>query len=540
MRSAAASARRASAPRGVRPAWILLLLLAAGVLHAASFAPMHAWYLQPLMLVPLFAAVRRATPARAGLYGVVFAVGWLGSGWWWLHISLHQYGGLPWIAAALAVLALALAMSLYLGAAMALAAALRTGRPGSDAALLAAAFTLAELARGSFFTGFPWSAAGYAHTVGPLAALAPWVGVYGIGAVAAWLAAVLALAAADRPPTLRSRLAALAGLPVGLIVIGAAQLGPRDFTEPAGNLRASLLQPAVGQDLKFDADHLLRNLDALIAQAHAATGPLVVAPESVIPIPQPLMEPETWRRLRAPFVQPAGADASSDERAVLVGIFLGNERDGYVNSMVGISARSSPSPDRFFSYGKRHLLPFGEFIPPGFGWFVRLLNIPLGDQARGTQARPFEVGGQRLRILICYEDLFAEELVESVVGAAPATVFVNASNLAWFGRHLVQDQHLQFSQMRALEFQRPFLRSTNTGATAALDHRGRLLARLPAMERGTLDVTVQGRVGVTPFARWLSAFGLAPLWLVALGVVAAAAAMRRRVAPPPPPPATVR
>jgi apolipoprotein N-acyltransferase len=80
---------------------------------------------------------------------------------------------------------------------------------------------------------------------------------------------------------------------------------------------------------------------------------------------------------------------------------------------------------------------------------------------------------------------------------------------------MVQDQHLQFSQMRALEFQRPIVRATNTGATAQVDHRGQVLARLPAEQAGVLEVTVEGRSGVTPYARWLSATGLWPLWALA-------------------------
>lgn len=146
------------------------------------------------------------------------------------------------------------------------------------------------------------------------------------------------------------------------------------------------------------------------------------------------------------------------------------------------------------------------------------MRIPMDDQAHGTHQRALVFGGQRLRPLICYEDLFGEDVVASALdqGEASATVFVNASNLAWFGPRMVQDQHLQFSQMRALEFQRPVVRATNTGATALVDHEGQVRARLPAEQAGVLEVTVQGRRGETPYARWLAAAGLWPLWLVAV------------------------
>ena len=154
------------------------------------------------------------------------------------------------------------------------------------------------------------------------------------------------------------------------------------------------------------------------------------------------------------------------------------------------------------------------------------MNIPLDDQARGHSSAPFEVAGQRLRPLICYEDLFGEDIAASVLGPQGATVFVNASNLAWFGPRMVQDQHLQFSRMRALELQRPVVRATNTGATAVVDHRGQVTHRLPAAVVGRLEAEVEGRQGATPYARWVAAAGLRPLWALALAVVLLAALRR--------------
>ncbi len=187
---------------------------------------------------------------------------------------------------------------------------------------------------------------------------------------------------------------------------------------------------------------------------------------------------------------------------------------------MALSAASDlAQPEPAYHYGKRHLLPFGEFVPPGFKWFVDLMHIPIGDQARGKSIAPLAVGGQRVRPVICYEDLFAEDMVDSVVGEQPATVFANATNLAWFGPRMVQDQHLQFSRMRALEFQRPMVRATNTGITGVVDHRGVLTARLPSETEGVLETEVHGRIGVTPYARWLSALGLWPLAAAALALL---------------------
>ena len=467
--------------------------LLAGVLHTAAFAPTYFWWLQILALAGLAWLARDASPRRAAALGAAFGIGWLCSGLWWLHISMHQFGHIPSPLAALAVLLLAAFLSLYYAGALALAARLgaRWRVP-----VWAACWLLAELARASFFSGFPWLASGYAHSVGPLAAWAPWIGVYGIATLAAAAASSLAALAQGR---WRSAL-------VVTLIIAAGSGLPQDFTTSTGSLRVSLLQPNVPQDQKFNRALMEANQEQLARQIESARGQIVVTPESVVPMPLLYLEPEYVDRLQRAAAQ----------RPLLLGIFLGDEQQGFVNSLIALGGPQS------YDYGKRHLLPFGEFIPPGFGWFVRAMGIPMDDQMRGQHQRSFELAGQRLRPLICYEDLFGEDFVGSMVGDDAATVLVNVSNLAWFGTLMVQDQHLQFSQLRALEFQRPFIRSTNTGATAVLDHRGRVTARLPQASTAVLEAEVEGRIGSTPYARWLAACGLWPLWLLAAAVLVGA------------------
>jgi len=507
------------ASRAGRPSpWLadIGIALVAGLLHTAAFAPVEAWWLQLAALALLAWRLLGATVKRAGGIGMAFGVAWLSSGLWWLYISMHRFGGLPAGVAGAAVLLLALALSIYTALACMAFARWRCGRALPDALLLAAVWLAAELARASWFSGFPWLASGYAHTTGPLAAWAPWIGVYGIGALAAALAAGAVQAGRVAP---RRRRAVVLPLAAWILVLGGGQMLPSSFTTATGTLSVSLLQPNVAQDLKFDPARMAANFERLARDVEAARGALVVTPESVVPLPMSALQPGQWRRLQRAVAVPG--------RAALVGIFMGDDEHGYVNSMVGLDASSDGTGPRAYVYGKQHLLPFGEVVPFGFKWFVRAMNIPLDDQAAGNNSQPLVLGAQRLRPLICYEDLFGEDIVGSAVGPGAATIFVNASNLAWFGTLMVQDQHLQFSRMRALEFERPFIRSTNTGATTVIDHLGHVTARLPAAEVGTLEAQVQGRIGDTPYARWLHRFGLRPLWAAA-GLLIGLAALRRR------------
>ncbi len=468
----------------------------------------------------LAGAVVRATPARAALFGWVFGSAWLGAGTWWLFISLHRYGELPAPMAVAAVALLSMALSLYLALAMALFARWQRGRWWLDAPLFAMLWLLAELARTVIFTGFPWLASGYAQIDGPLAALAPWVGVSGIGAAAAALALLLAAAWHSRRQPRRALPLALL---VALALVLPAGLGAAQFSQPNGRLTVSLLQSNVPQDQKFAVERLPAALAWLREALDSARGQLVVAPETAIPLlPSQLADllPDYWPDLRARF--------EASQQALLLGVPLGDFDSGYTNSVFGVSSATAGAQP--YRYDKVHLVPFGEFIPTGFRWFTRMMNIPLGDFARGPLNAPsFDVGAQRVAPNICYEDLFSAELALRFADPARApTLFANVSNIGWFGDTIAIDQHLHISRMRTLEFQRPMLRATNTGATAVIDHRARVIAMLPPFTRGVLESEVEGRTGITPYAWWAARFGHWP-WLLLAAVVIGAAWLIRPV-----------
>lgn len=523
---------------GIRALGPWLLAGAAGGLQAVSIAVprvgLPLWWLQLASLALLVAVLARARDVgqAAGL-GLLFAVTWLAGSWWWLFISMHVYGGLPSPLAVLAVWALAAALGLYYAVAAALAwwlgaARLQaTGAPPvranrvSLAAVFSGAWLLAELARGRWLTGFPWGAGGYAHVDGPLAFLAPWIGVYGIGWVAALLAGLVALVVIPPPaPALtgpldpratprdprRQAAGALLGV---LLALGGVRLLPLPAQPSTGTMAVSLLQGNIPQNEKFQAGTGISSALTWYGQAlRTSPGALVVAPETALPLlPQ---------ELPAGYLQEIDEHFRGGQQALLIGLPLGDASRGYTNSALGLA----PGTDAY-RYDKHHLVPFGEFIPRGFRWFTEMMNIPLGDFARGAVGQPsLAWNGQRLAPNICYEDLFGEELAARFVnpGQAP-TIFVNLSNIAWFGDSVAIEQHLQISRMRALEFRRPMLRATNTGATAIIDAEGQVTHRLPRLTRGTLQGEVEGRSGLTPYAVWASAWGLGPLWLLGVAIV---------------------
>jgi len=464
------------------------------------------------VLAWLLGGTRRTS--HAGLLGWGFATSWLTGTFWWLFVALHTYGGLPAWLAALAVLALAALLALYYaGASMAFVAWAPAHGVGA-AALFAALWMLAEMARGVWFTGFGWGAVGYAHVDG-LARSARFVGAYGVALLVAWIAYLAMTGLRDLRRT--------RGVTALLLAGGTAMFmawAPGTFTTSTGSMQVALLQGNIAQDEKFQAGTgVADSLQWYGEQLATADAPLVVAPETAIPLlPQQLPE-AYWAGLQARF--------NTGTRAALVGIPLGSLTDGYTNSVVGLGAAGASAAYR---YDKHHLVPFGEFIPPLFRWFTEMMAIPLGDFNRGAVGQlSFPWRGQRLAPNICYEDLFGEELGARFLDPATApTIFVNVSNIAWFGNTVAIDQHLNISRMRVLEFDRPFIRATNTGDTAIIDHGGRVTHALARHSRGVLIGTVEGRDGVTPFAWWVSRWGLWPLWLLGAFVVLISFWMRGR------------
>ncbi len=418
---------------------------------------------------------------------------------------MHTYGGLAAPLAALAVLALSAALALYYAFACALYVAFAPKRWAGRAVFLVALWTLAELLRSKWFTGFPWGAGGYAHVDGPLSTFAPWVGVYGIGAVASLLACAAAQCVRLDYRRKRDWLAP-AGVALGLALssVGAPDVTASTAAPPP--LQVALLQGNIPQDEKFiPGGGIEMALEWYGVQLRDATAPLVVTPETALPLlPQQLPQG---------YLAAIAARYASGAQAAIVGLPMGDRR-GYSNTVLGFR----PGEAQPYRYDKHHLVPFGEFVPRMFRWFTEAMNIPLADFARGGLAQPaFEWKGQRIAPNICYEDLFGEEIGANFTEESKApTILLNVSNIAWFGDSLAIDEHLSISRMRALEFQRPMVRATNTGATVVIDYRGRVTHSLPRLTRGVLVAEVEGRNGLTPYARWVSHFGLMPMWIAAL------------------------
>ena len=363
------------------------------------------------------------------------------------------------------------------------------------------AWLLIEWFRSWFLTGFGWLALGYAHTDNWLGGLAPVIGQYGLGLVTLMLAgALVTLLLGER----RAHFATAAALIAALGTL-AFSLRNIEWTQAFGEpITVAVIQGAIPQDEKWLDENLENIIEVYRTQTRKAHGAqLIVWPESAIP---------DLANNHVDVYREVYQEASARGSSLLMGTLRAEEnpRTGeleYYNSVLSMD-RDTPGVSW---HDKHHLVPFTEFVPvPGFvrKW-LKLMNLPYSDFNRGQAAQPtLESAGQRIAAGVCYEDAYGSTQLPAL---RTATMLVNVTNDAWFGRSTARYQHLQLSRLRAMEAGRPWCAPPMMRIGRDRGPR-RILARAPEYQVSVLRSQLQPRIGLTPYAR----VGNAPVNCLAL------------------------
>ncbi|MEP7157170.1 MAG: apolipoprotein N-acyltransferase [Betaproteobacteria bacterium] len=482
----------------------LSLSFAGGALAVPAFAPLYWWPLALVSLLILFVAWQHAASAwRIFACGFFWGLGVFTTGVSWIYVSLHVYGSMPAILAGLATFLFCCYLSLY----PALAGILyrwfsRRFTPQPLIGLLVlmpACFVIFEYLRGWVVSGFPWLTIGYSQTPGgfigaPLAGYAPLLGMFGITWLLALSVSLGMLLLRSSPGIFVSRRGRIAtGIALFAMWGAGALLQAYPWSENAGPpLKVALLQGNVEQNLKWRDDQRLPTLANYFEQVKSTQAKLIVMPETALP--------DFLERIPSDYLDALKQHAIGTGGDIVMGAPVidraadRNTPPHLANSAISIGTSATQR------YDKRHLVAFGEFVPPMLSWVYRWLKIPLSDFSPPEGAPlPMNIAGHTVAINICYEDAFGAEIAWQLPDAA---LLVNISNMAWFGDSLAPWQHAQMSQMRAMETGRWMLRATNTGATAAINEKGVVLKSLPGFTRGVLEVDAQPLKGATPYSRW--------------------------------------
>lgn len=467
----------------------LALAFVAGAALPLAFAPFRLFPLSFLLPAVLFWLWQGASPRRATQLGYCFGFGVFAVGVSWVYVAIHVYGFTAAPVAALLTLLFVAGMALFF-AFQGYVSGWLLQRVGSGfvgvVVVLPAVWVLVEWIRSWFLTGFPWLSLGYSQLGTPLLGLAPWFGVFAVS----WACALTAGALL--------RLIQVTGrtrtIPALVIVAGwlvAAGAGMPNWSEPVGEpVEVSVIQGNVPQLTKWDGDRIaegLRRYSAL-TQSEWDYADLIVWPENALTL--------FYHEVETDFLDPLAEKARAHDVDLVFGVPVLDRANGRYYATLSVIGSSTGS------YSKRHLVPFGEYVPLEklLRGLINFFDLPMSDFSPGPPGQPLlRAAGQPLAVSVCYEDAFGSELIQ---GLPEAQLLLNGSNNAWYGDSLAPHQHLEISRMRSVETQRDAIRATTNGISALIDHRGRLIATSPQFETAILRGAVQPRSGATPYVRW--------------------------------------
>ena len=430
-------------------------------------------------------------------------------GLYWIYNSLYVIGGLPF---PLSILSTGL-LAFYVAAFYIVALVLIRIYAFSSLEI-AAVITGLELLRSLLFSGFPWLEIGVLGVNLPLAKLAPFLGSYGVT-----FFIVLCVATLVNNFNFRSACKVLSLVLISFLV------GLINLTDETKDpIKILLVQGGTPQIIKFNPDHELKiqkKYYSLIKTAISNDDKVeaIILPETAFIRPLELTNKD--------FLEELSSLIATTDSKLITGIpYVENEK--WYNSLLLLKPNLT---NPFFfeiagEYHKQHLVPFGEFVPTGFRWFIEKMKIPLGDFSRGESVQtPIVLGEHRIVSNICFEDLFNSEIIEHLKQPGlknESTILLNISNLGWFGESNSLKYHLMAARMRSIETSKPTVRSTNTGMTAHIDHKGTVKALLQPTKPGYIVTEVSGRAGQTPFTN----YGNTPILLLCIFVLLAGAARR--------------
>lgn len=443
------------------------------------------------------------------------------TGMGWLLTAMHTIAGLPILIAMLALLLFSLLLGAFNGIA-GLSFEWLKRKTHRFTIPFVTTWTLGEWLRTWVLTGMPWMTTGYGFLDTPLTGIAPVLGVLGVSTASILLSVCIVRLTIGEPfetalnkfslfnsarpdsiPNYFKQLKRFKREHVSLLILFIAMLciysGKYPHTHPYGNpLTVSLLQGNIPQRLKFDPDSLKKHMALYADLAISKPADLIVMPETAFP---------HWDQVPLELF-----DRLKKIPGTLIVGNIGKTIEGYTNRLEAPFILNTDinkpirSKQKIFNtqykpwvYDKYHLVPFGEYIPPGMDWFIHMMSIPLSNLTTGySQSRPLNVNGLNIAANICYEEIFPHEWKKR---AAKAHILLNASNFGWYGNSSVFNQHINIAKMRSLEFQKPYLSATNNGATLFANYDGTVTVATTNTLL-LLSGTVQGRSGMTPYAIW--------------------------------------
>ena len=472
-----------------------IAIIAGGMLPFA-FAPFGFYFLSIISLSILFYLWHKSESSKETfILGYLFGLAMFGIGVSWLHISINLFGGMNIVGAWFFTFLLIAFISLY--PALCGYLSKRFFKHHFFIAL-PSLWLLTEWARGWVLTGFPWLNIGTSQTDSILANFAPVIGDYGISFITCVLAVSLINIIFEKTKAKIINIAI-----VLTIIVTSIVLENLNWIESNNEkLNVALVQGAIPQEIKWRPDFRDKTYEIYsgLSQPYWSSD-LIIWPETAIP---------SYYHTADDFIDKISEKRENANAYFMSGIVNKDlSSDKYFNSILLMDGQH-----RF--YNKHHLVPFGEYLPLKFllDRFLRFLQIPMSDFSSGKfENKLLETDKAVFGMSICYEDAYGTEIRQSLPNA---DILINVSNDAWFGDSFAPHQHLQIARMRAIENGRYLLRATNTGISAIIDNKGKVIAQSPQFKPHALNAEAELLNGITPFSQYGNAVILSISFIILL------------------------
>ncbi|MFK5914236.1 MAG: apolipoprotein N-acyltransferase [Woeseiaceae bacterium] len=471
-----------------------IIVFIAGAFLALAFAPVNLYFLAVISLCVLFYALLFVTPLRAAYLGWWFGLGYFGMGVSWGFVAIYVFGlSSIFISALLTFLGIAF-LSLYVALFTYLSILLKQKISSvklqySLFVIFPSLWALSEWFRGWFLTGFPWLSVGYSQTDSFLSGYAPVLGVFGISWLVALSASLLLILFLEKKDKFIYLILLLS------IWLGGMFLSQVNWTQAIDKpIKVSLVQGNVEQENKWDPEQFEKRKQRYLSLTEKHwDSDLILWPENSLTI--------FYHQLDKNVLQPLSKKAKKNNTDIILGLpVLNKKRDEYFSSMMALGRSFEKDKPQF--YHKSHLVPFGEYVPfeSSLRGLISFFDLPMSGFTPGSsEQKLFTAAGQKIAPTICYEDAFGEDVIRFL---PEATLLLNASNNAWYGDSFAPHQHVQISQMRALETGRDMMRVTTNGVSALINYKGKILKRSKQFEADVVTGMVQPRHGATPYVLW--------------------------------------
>ena len=460
-----------------------ILALSFGALLTLSFAPFHIWPLAIISPATLLLVLLSASALRSFWRGWLFGIGFFATSIYWVFISMHTYGQANEFFAGLATAALVLFIAVIFIAipSYCFTKFFTKNNVFKIIIVFPILWVIFEWLRSWLFTGFPWLLLGYSQMDSPLRGLAPILSVYGVSLATCLNSSLIVFCYKAQ----RKKISIIISIILlTLLWMGGYLLTKMYWTKPIGNpIQISMIQGNIPQSVKWSSEQFTKTLKIYTRLTQKNwNSQIIIWPEAAITLTQIQVQP---------FLNQMSTLAKQHDSAIILGIPIAI-KNHYYNGMLVLGNGKG-------MYLKRHLVPFGEYLPfrSFFKFFSRYVQIPMSDFSAGKLKQEKFIAHQVLLApYICYEIIYPQE-VRKTLDDAKAIVVI--SDDSWFGHSIANAQHLQMTQMRALETGREILLSTNNGMTAIINSKGQVIKQLPPYKRAVLTGKLQGYTGKTPF-----------------------------------------